>query len=125
MNYYNQSKGVERNQIYFLMARMSERRRQKMTAIKHYTRYLQSPDRNKLSQVFSSFRLAELNQSLKRSTEAMKWHQTTLRLYRKLQTGTAFSAQSQFWLSEKIYKKFMGFASLQILNSKLKPFKEN
>ncbi len=108
VKYYNQSKGRERNQIYFLMARMSERRKQKKSAVKHYNRYLQSPDQNKLSQVLSAFRLAELHQSLGRPAEAVKWRKTTLRLYQKLQTGIAFAAQSQFWMAEQVYKKFIG-----------------
>ena len=49
MKYYNQSKGRESAiRVYFLIARMSERSRQKTRAIGNYTRYLQSPDNNKL-----------------------------------------------------------------------------
>lgn len=107
LNYYNQSKGVGRNQIYFLIARMYERRGQKTRAIGNYNRYLQSPDNNKLSQVLSSFRLAKLNEDLKQKSEAMKWYQTTLRLYWKFQVGVSFAAQSQFWLTEQTYKKFI------------------
>ena len=107
MKYYNQSKGIERNQVYFLIARMSERRKQKTTAIKNYLRYLQSPDRNKLSQTLSAFRLTELHQSLGRPQEAAKWRRTTLRLHRKLKTGSAFAAQSQFWAADQVYKKFI------------------
>ena len=107
MKYYNQSKGVQRNQVYFLMARMFDRRGLKTRAIGNYTRYLQSPDRNKLSQVLSSFRLAELNGHLGRTSEALKWHKTTLRLYRKQRVGVSFAAQSQFWFTEQTYKKFV------------------
>ena len=107
MNYYNQSKGIERNQVYFLIARMSERRREKSRAIGNYNRYLQSPDNNKLSQVLSSFRLAELNGDLRRISKSIKWYKTTLRLHKKFQVGVAFAAQSQFQLTEQIYKKFI------------------
>ena len=107
MKYYHQSKGVERNQVYFLIARMSDRRGQKTRALGNYTRYLQAPDNNKLSQVLSSFRLAELSEDLGRFSEAVKWYKTTLRLYQKMRTGVSFAAQSQFWLTEQTYKKFI------------------
>ena len=107
LNYYNQSKGIERNQVYFLIARMSERRGEKARAIGNYNRYLQAPDKNKLSQVHASFRLAQLNEGLRRVSEAEKWYKTTLRLHRKLQVGISFAARSQFWLTERTYKKFV------------------
>ena len=107
LNYYNQSKGVERSQIYFFIARMAERRGQKTRAIGNYVRYLQSPDKNKFSQVHAAFRLAELNKNLKKISEAEKWYKTTLRLQRKLQVGVSFAAQSQFWFTERTYKKFV------------------
>jgi len=107
LNYYNQSKGIERNQVYFLIARMAERRGQKTRAIGNYNRYLQSPDSNKLSQVHASFRLAQLNEDLRRISEAEKWYKTTLRLHRKLKSGVFFAAQSPFWFTEQTYKKFI------------------
>lgn len=107
VNYYNQSKGAERNQIYFLIARMAERRGEKTRAIGNYNRYLQSPDNNKFSQVHASFRLARLNENLRRISEAEKWYKTTLSLQRKLQVGVSFAAQSQFWFTERMYKKFV------------------
>jgi len=107
LSYYNQSKGVERNQVYFLIARIAERRGQKTRAIGNYSRYLQAPDNNKVSQVHASFRLAELNKDLGRISEAEKWYKTTLRIHRKLQAGVSFAAQSQSWLTERLYKKFI------------------
>ena len=106
LKYKSKTSSVDRNQVYFLIARMRERQGQKSKAIGNYTQYLNTPDKNKRTQVMASFQIARLSQSLNQHQSARKWHQRTIRLYRQNKTGLSFAAQSQFYFSYEKYKRF-------------------
>ncbi len=107
MKYFRLSKkGVERNQVYFLIARMYERRKSYSKSIQLYQKYLNRPDQNKRAQVMSTFRIAELNKKLRRKQEMQKWYRITLNMYRKTKQGVEYASQARFYSSEQIYNKF-------------------
>ena len=106
LKYKSKTSSVDRNQIYFLIARIRERQGQKSKAIGNYKQYLNTPDKNKRTQVMAGFQIARLSQSLNQHSSARKWYQRTIRLYRQNKTGLSFAAQSQFYFAYEKYKKF-------------------
>ena len=107
MKYFNLSKGLERNQVHFLIARMSERRRQYTRAIQFYKKYLNQPDKNKKAQVLSAFRIADLSGRLKKTSDMEKWYKTTINVHRKTRQGAEYASAARFYFSEKIYNQFI------------------
>ena len=108
LKYFNlSSRRIERNQIYFLIARMYERQTAYIKAISWYKKYLNSPDQNKKTQIISAFRIAELNQKLKRTQDVKKWYRSTLNIYKKLKQGVEYASLAHFYFSEQIYNQFI------------------
>ena len=107
MKYFALSRGLEKNQVNFLIARMRERRRQYTNAIRFYQKYLNLPDKNKKAQVLSAYRIAELNRKLKKISEADRWYKTTIGVYRKTKQGVEYASAARFYFAEKIYNKFI------------------
>ena len=106
LKYYQRSRDKDRGKIYFFIGRIRERQRQKTKAIGNYTLYLNSPDGNKIRQVMAAFYIAELNRSLGRKTESLKWHRSVLRIYKKLSQGVSFAGRSQFHIALDTYNQF-------------------
>ena len=106
LKYKSKTSSVDRNQVYFLIARIRERQGLKSKAIGNYVQYLNTPDKNKRTQVMAGFQIAKLSQSLNQQSSARKWYQRTIYLYRQNKTGLSFAAQAQFYFAYQAYKKF-------------------
>ena len=106
LKYRSRVSSIDRNQVYFLIARIRERQKQINKAIGNYVQYLNAPDKNKITQVMAGFKIAQLSLGLKRKQTAQKWYKRTVSIYRKYKTGASFAAQSQFYFAHLAYKKF-------------------
>ena len=106
--YFSLSKKQERHEVFFLMAYMYHKKGKWSKAIAQYKRYLSSNSSNKLRLVKASFQVADIYANkLKNSTQAKAWHQKTISLHKRLRSGSAFAARSQFYLVSPGYQDFL------------------
>ena len=108
LKYYNRSKNADRTAVYYFIAGIRKRQRQFKKAIGNYSKYLSSPDKNKLTQVLAAVEIAELNKKLGFVKESLKWKRRVIQIYKKLNTGVSYAAEAQFDLTYETYKKFKG-----------------
>ena len=106
LKYYNRSKNADRAAVYYFIADIRKRQGQLKKAIGNYSKYLSSPDKNKLTQILAAVKLAELNKKLGFVKESLKWRRRTIQIYKKLNTGVSYAAEAQFYLTYETYKKF-------------------
>lgn len=121
LKYYNNSKSLDRHQVYYLIAQMRHREGKLKKAIGNYERYIRSPWKNDITKVKSAFQTARLNKILGFKAEELKWYKKTIQLYKAGGQGSDFAAQAQFELAYQVYKNFKNIrTTAQTLNRKLK-----
>jgi len=97
--YYSLSKKRDRYDSLFLIAKLYERNKKWKQAIEYYDKFLKTPSSKALQVMKSAFSIASIYETnLKQANLAKTWHEKTLNLYRRLNTGVTYGARSHFYL---------------------------
>ncbi len=106
--YRKGSKKADRNEVYFTIAKMWDRRKKYPSkAIFFYNKYLNSGSANKQKTMEATYRIAKLHDSLNRKTLSKTWYNKVIARQRKLGVGVSFAAEAKFKLVERDdFKKF-------------------
>lgn len=116
--YYDSSKKADRNEVHFLIAKMYERQKRWDSAIKSFEQYLKGAT-TPAGAIEATFTIAQINERLKRKTQAEDGYKKTLALQRRLSAkqenvGASFAAEAKFKL---IYKTYEELRAIRIPNN--------
>jgi tetratricopeptide (TPR) repeat protein len=106
--FFELSKGVERKEALFLIARIWERRQNYNQAAKFYEQYIDSNPSNAANVVEAAFKLAQINELRNRQKPADEWYQKTVSIQRRLSqggklVGVSHAAEARFKIVYKTY----------------------
>lgn len=114
--YFDLTRNKDRNEVYFLMAKIWERRNNVWKAIEFYEKYHASGPSNAASLVEAVFTVAKLRERLRQRKLADEWYQKTVAIQRRVSkadnpVGVASAAEAKFHL---VYKTYEDLRSIRI-----------
>lgn len=117
--YFELSRSAERKEVFYLLAKMDERRGQIKSAIDNYDRYIQSGPSDSTHVVEAAFRIAELHKQRRQMDEAEKAYRRVLAISKRLASagkpaGVPYAAEAKF---NQVYKTYDDLKSVRIPNN--------
>ncbi|MCB0349879.1 MAG: tetratricopeptide repeat protein [Bdellovibrionales bacterium] len=112
-SYFDKSRGKDRLEVLFLIAKIYERTGQKSRAIMQYDKYMKSGTSNAFRVIASSYAIAKLHESLRRKTVSEEWFQKTVDIQHRLSrrsgtpVGASYAAESKFKLVYNTYNELV------------------
>jgi cellulose synthase operon protein C len=108
--YYDLTRNRERNEVYFAMAKIWERRGSPWKALEFYDKYYSTNPGNAASLIESAFTMAKIREAMGHKKLAEEWYQKTIAIQRRVSksdnpVGAAAAAESKFKLVYKTYEE--------------------
>jgi len=110
--YFNKTKGRDRLEVLFLIAKIYQRQGLRDRAIGQFDKYINSGTGNAAGVVEATFAIAKLHEQLKRKKVTEEWYQKTVAVQRRLSSrgttvGASFAAEARFNLISKTYDELV------------------
>ena len=98
------------------LAKVSEKRNNKKSAISYYEKYLNRGPKDAQKSIESAFKIAKINEQSGKKSEALKWYRTTLSVYKKYNkndssSSVGYAAEAEFKLA---YETFIKLGAIKI-----------
>ncbi len=117
--YFELSRAADRKEVFYLLAKMDDRRGQAKSAMDNYDKYIKSGPSESLRIVESAFRIAELHQQRREADEAEKGFRRVIAISKRLASagqpaGVQYAAEAKFHI---VYKNYDELKSIRIPNN--------
>ena len=117
--YFELSRAADRKEVWYLLAKMDDRRGQAKMAIENYDKYIKSGPSESLHIVESAFRIGELHMQRRQADDAEEAFRRTVAISKRLSgsgkpAGVPYASEAKFHL---VYKHYDELKSIRIPNN--------
>ncbi len=111
--FQKRSKGSERNDVNYTIAKMWDRRKKYPSkAIAYYDKFLKGPTKNPASRIEAAYSIARIHDKLRRKSLSEKWYKKVIYRQKKAGVGASYAAEAKFKLIER--NDFKAFKNIKI-----------